>query len=107
MPEREASPESKQRTALLLADLWSRNKPVIEGRLDVLERAAVGPLSDEMRLEAHGVAHKLAGSLGMFGFAEGTNLARELELLLESPSPQAAEIARMARELRSIIFPAS
>jgi len=33
------------------------------------------------------VAHKLAGTLGMFGYPRGTDLARLIEEVLELPDP--------------------
>lgn len=36
-----------------------------------------------MRRGAMDTAHKLAGSLGMFGYPRGTELAREIEQMLE------------------------
>lgn len=71
------------KTAALLKALWEKNLPVLRERVGVLERAAeasaAGTLSEELRVEAHAVAHKLAGSLGMFGYPEGTLIAREIE----------------------------
>ncbi|NEQ70731.1 MAG: Hpt domain-containing protein, partial [Symploca sp. SIO2D2] len=39
------------------------------------------------RQQAQQEAHKLAGSLGMFDFDEGSNLAQEMEQLLEAQMP--------------------
>jgi HPt (histidine-containing phosphotransfer) domain-containing protein len=107
MTQHAVSTDPKQRTAALLADLWQRNLPLIEHRMAVLERAASGPLTEELRAEAVDVAHKLAGSLGMFGYEEGTLIARNLELILESPSPDISRLASPTAQLRSILFPAA
>jgi DNA-binding response OmpR family regulator len=49
----------------------------------VLEQATIalsaGSLSDDLRHSACQEAHKLAGSLGTFGYPEGSKLAREIE----------------------------
>lgn len=100
----------EDKTSALLASLWLRHRPVIEERLDVLDRAATaasaGTLDVDTREEAADVAHKLAGSLGMYGYEDGTRLARKLELLLDYRTPDAAQIERLARELRaSLSFP--
>jgi HPt (histidine-containing phosphotransfer) domain-containing protein len=96
---------AEDKTSALLASLWVRNRPLIEERLTLLDRAAAaaqeGALDVDSREEAADVAHKLAGSLGMYGYDQGTRLARQLELLLDYRSPNAAEIHRLVVELRS------
>jgi HPt (histidine-containing phosphotransfer) domain-containing protein len=99
--------DAKEKTRLLLADLWRRNRPVIEERLGVLDRAAAGPLSGDLHGAALDVAHKLSGSLGMFGFDRGTVLARELEELLGAPEPDTCRLGELARQLREMLLPAS
>jgi HPt (histidine-containing phosphotransfer) domain-containing protein len=78
-------------TRRLLASLWERNLPVLRERLAQLERttlaAKAGTLTTQLRTEAADTAHKLAGSLGMFGYPEGTEFARRLELHLEEQTP--------------------
>ncbi len=100
---------SRQKTAALLTDVWQRNLPLVERRISILERAAASPtpaeLSEDLRAEAASVAHKLAGSLGMFGFSRGTELARSLELILESPMPDVSRLASLTAQLRSVLFP--
>jgi DNA-binding response OmpR family regulator len=55
-------------------------------QVTVLEQAAIalseGSWSDDMRQSAKENAHKLAGSLGTFGYAAGSNVARQIEQLL-------------------------
>ncbi len=71
----------------LISALWERSVPLISDRLNGLdiacEAAVVGRLSPIMRRGAMDTAHKLAGSLGMFGYPRGTELAREIEQMLE------------------------
>ncbi len=71
-----------------LAEAWEQCKGEIIGRLGVLEQAATvlkeGTLSHELQRQANLAAHSLAGTLGTFGFAEGSRLARELEYLLQT-----------------------
>ena len=92
-----------------IAALWQRNQPLVLERLALLDRAAAdavaGTLTPALREEAASTAHKLAGSLGMFGFHEGTRLARELELQLESPEPNPAIVGTLATQLRHALFP--
>ena len=104
MNQMETVPPSKTRQKMM--DIWHRNRPQTIERLDLLDRAASSePLPDELRIEAAAVDHKLAGSLGMFGFPEGTRLARSLEELLEQSDPDQALLVNLATELRQTLFP--
>jgi HPt (histidine-containing phosphotransfer) domain-containing protein len=86
--------------------IWQRNRSQVIERLDFLDRAAcTTPLSEGLRMEAAAIAHKLAGSLGMFGFPEGTRLARILEELLEQSDPDQALLVNLSTELRQTLFP--
>jgi HPt (histidine-containing phosphotransfer) domain-containing protein len=101
-------PPAEEKTAALLAALWLRNRPLIEERLAILERAADaaanGTLIVEQREAAADIAHKLAGSLGMYGYDQGTQIARQIELLLDYHTPDAARLIPLIAELRSTIF---
>jgi HPt (histidine-containing phosphotransfer) domain-containing protein len=92
-------------TQSLIASLWQRNQPQTQDRLALLDRAAAATashtLTPELREEATSVAHKLAGSLGMFGFHDGTRIARELELHLGSATPDHATLTLLANQLRA------
>ena len=106
MAEIAASNQLAEKTRSLLADLWTRNLPMIESRLALLERAAGSdPLDEELRLDAMNIAHKFAGSLGMFGFTEGTRISRQLELTLDVPAPDAQQLVILTRMLREELFP--
>ena len=54
------------------------------------QQAGMNQLSAATRREAGDIAHKLAGSLGMFGYLHGTEIARALELLLDGDEPVSA-----------------
>ena len=56
--------------------------------------------------EAAQAAHKLAGALGMYGYDEGTNIAREIDALLSSDVPGVAHLADLTARLRAAVFPA-
>jgi HPt (histidine-containing phosphotransfer) domain-containing protein len=70
-----------------LRGVWAQYQMMIFQRALVVQEATLaaeqGTLRDELRQRAVREAHKLAGSLGMFGLHEGTRLAREIEQLLE------------------------
>ena len=96
-------------TARAIANLWTKNQPLILERLAQLDAAAAaatsGTLIEPIRAEAESNAHKLSGSLGMFGFHHGTELARELEELLQSASPDPSHLTQLATALRKTLFP--
>jgi len=100
------------KTAQLLAVLWERNLPVVQERLALLENAlhaltATGVLAPEMQIDAANVAHKLAGTLGMFGYPRGTELARMIEEMLEMPDPltpvEAQQLLTWFVELKAVL----
>jgi HPt (histidine-containing phosphotransfer) domain-containing protein len=101
--------DAADKTAKLLATLWLRNRPIVEERFVLLDRAAeaaaTGTLDDALREESRSTAHKLAGSLGMYGFDEGTRVAREMEVLLSGASPDGERLRVLCGELRAAVFP--
>jgi HPt (histidine-containing phosphotransfer) domain-containing protein len=94
----------------LLADLWQRQLPQLRERLDLIDRtaaeASTGTLSEASRTEALSIAHKLSGSLGMFGHHQGTDIAREIEQILKAPTPETlGHLDSLAKRLREILQP--
>lgn len=88
--------------------LWKRGLPRLRHRLEELDRAASaalsGALSDDLRAQAATTAHNLAGSLGMFGYAEATATARTIECLLEAPgATDAMELRTLTETLRQAL----
>lgn len=86
-----SEPESSsaaQQTILAVAKAREAFIAGISDRLAVLEQATnalrEGKLGDQLRSRAEQEAHKLAGSLGSFGFAEGSRLAKEIEQMLQT-----------------------
>jgi len=89
----------------LLAQLWQKNLPVIRERLDLLDQfgsaAVSGSFEEHTRIEAIDIAHKLAGSLGMYGYQQSTELASRMERILKSPTPETLGTLRaLAADLR-------
>ena len=96
------------RTAALLANLWERNLPMLHDRLATLDRASHGllngTLGDGSREEAAATAHKLAGSLGMFGHHDATGIAREIEQMLDvKEEPDPARFIELVRMLQNAL----
>jgi len=100
-----SSTKDPEATRKLLASLWERSLPVLRERCALLERAATaaqaGTLTPELRAEATAIAHKLSGSLGMFGYPEGTDLARRIEEHLEAPTP--TDAPRLTHDVTALL----
>ncbi|MEP7003077.1 MAG: response regulator [Chloroflexota bacterium] len=92
-----------------LAAIWAEHRSGTVARLRALEAAAIaileGTLTEELRLAARREAHTLAGSVGFFGFDEGSALARDLETRLDvgPPPADAPAIAELVEGLRRAI----
>jgi HPt (histidine-containing phosphotransfer) domain-containing protein len=102
------NPDSaKKKTADLLTQIWQKNRPVLKERIALLRLAqknlSKGSLPDDIRAVAASAAHKLAGTLGMFGLNDGTGSARQMELLLNKRQPDARQFAKHLSELEKIV----
>lgn len=74
-----------------MSAVWERSRDVVLSRVVVLEGAVTallaGNLPPESRRQAEREAHKLAGTVGTFGFWAASKLAREAEDLLAGSEP--------------------
>lgn len=90
----------EEKAKIAITRLWARYRPAILDRLSVVEAAAVellkGSIDGELRRKAEGEAHKLAGSLGTFGFADASRDAREIEVFLQSVHLDATQTVRLS-----------
>jgi HPt (histidine-containing phosphotransfer) domain-containing protein len=77
--------------AARLAELWRKTLPITLERVAALQAAceALGrnPADSQARSAGREAAHKLSGSLGIFGLPRGTELAAKLEEILKSTDP--------------------
>lgn len=98
-----AKKTSKAKHQVAVARAWENFKQAIEERLAILSEAVVAlkqeQFNEELQQQARATAHKLAGSLGSFGFPEGSKIAREIEQLLEAELPLTQEQARQLDEI--------
>jgi HPt (histidine-containing phosphotransfer) domain-containing protein len=99
-------------TAAMIAEIWQRMRPIALERVDVLEAAADavagGTLGEAERSEAESCAHKLAGSLGLYGFDRGSSVARVIEGILKEgapPEPGPPRLRSAVAELRAALEP--
>jgi HPt (histidine-containing phosphotransfer) domain-containing protein len=92
----------------LLAGLWEQRRPNVMERVEFLAELAAsadGGLSADVREKGRQEAHKLAGSLGSFGFPTASDHARIVERELMDDAPDASllrdEVATMKAELEA------
>ena len=81
--------------------IFEKNRAEIDRRITTLEKTVAAllarDLDDALRTSAEHDAHKLAGSLGMFGFPTGSKLAREVaEVLRAGSGPAVSDAPRLA-----------
>lgn len=102
--------EAAQRTLAMTNKVWQKHQGTIAHQISSLEAAtqalSAGTLTPPQQQQAHQNAHKLAGSLGIFGIMAGSRFAQELEDLLKPNAPLASEqvqaIARRVVLLRQV-----
>lgn len=75
-------------TETIVMALWEQFKDSFMVQLDVLDQVVsalqTGQLTHPLQLEAKQTVHKLVGSLGVYGFPQGSVLAKQIEALLHS-----------------------
>lgn len=87
LPAKTKNTKIVQQTQSALSAVWEKVKGESSDRLTIIQQASKalrdGKLKDQQRQQALMAAHKLAGSLGVFGFAEASRLAKEIEQMLQ------------------------
>lgn len=104
-PTCEPALEGAAWTVEALRTVWEHQRSRVGDRIGVIERAVAALAEDrldaDLRADAERTAHMLAGSIGMFGFIDASDTARELELELAHPTPDRAPVlSALLRRLR-------
>ncbi|WP_373542156.1 response regulator [Chamaesiphon sp.] len=94
-----------------LTEIWNRHYEQLCERVTWIDRAILAltdrALTPEIRQEAWHSAHNLAGALGTFGLPHGSQVAKQIELLLaantELTPAQISQLQSGAEELRQEI----
>ena len=90
-----------------LAMLWQRHRQANLDLITLLESTTADVLRSKIDhlavAETAGAAHKLAGSLGTFGFEAGSRAALEAELLLREPTVDGHRLAEAVTVLRASV----
>jgi diguanylate cyclase (GGDEF)-like protein len=99
--------ERAEQTQAVVAGVWSRFEGALRARVESIGAASAairgGALGSDLRELAERDAHKLAGSLGTFGLALGTRLAREAESLLAAADPAQPAIGTRLSEIAAVL----
>ena len=90
-------PDSQQQYLTFLNETWTTTQPKCLAQTEVLLQAAtdlqVDRLTHPQQVQAQQLAHKLAGTLGIFGLTQAMHLSRQLEHWLgEALPPRQAEL---------------
>ncbi|NJK57222.1 MAG: response regulator [Pleurocapsa sp. SU_5_0] len=97
----------RQQIKQKLNTVWEKFEDVNSDRLTILEQANHAWLADSLESQlleqAQWAAHKLAGGLGVFGFAQGSRYALEMEELLkiESKTDRGREFSELLAALKN------
>ena len=97
--------------AARLAELWQKSLPTVLERVAILREACAALAGDatdtEARTRGREAAHKLSGSLGIFGLPQGTELAAAMEAVLKGSDAltpeETATLAKQAEELEAAV----
>ena len=85
----------------LLRAVWVRQRGRVLERVAVIEAAVGDGTPDAQARETARVeAHKLAGSVGTFGYWQASALARDIELALEDRARRPGSLPERAAALR-------
>lgn len=99
--------DAAAKLAARLAEVWRSSRPSILERVATLRATWVSlrenPENVEARARGREAAHKLAGVLGVFGLAQGSDLASAMEERLETEELFGAEdLATMGGQIREL-----
>jgi DNA-binding response OmpR family regulator/HPt (histidine-containing phosphotransfer) domain-containing protein len=108
-PETPANAKHPRQQGKQLTKTWQKFQPKLFAQIEILEQMSeallAGQLGPQQQHLAEQTAHKLAGSLGLFGWMAGSALARQIELHLQQADTLAAvqerELIEAVRSLRS------
>ncbi len=94
-----------------MEQMWLKHQAKMSERMKVLQEAVFkvkqGSLSTELQYSAERAAHKLTGVLGMFSRDTGTDIAREIETLLQDnpvlDTQQSKQFVSLVTDLDSLL----
>lgn len=94
---------SEAKVMAAVAQIWQKFKASLPEKIDVLKQVSVtlatGTRNQQLYENARIEAHRLVGSLGSFGCAEGSKIAREIEQFLQTSTPATSQDADTLKHL--------
>jgi len=101
--EKVADGTSEAKLMAAVSKIWQKFKESLPEKIDVFRQVSVtlatGTLNQQLCENAKIEAHRLVGSLGSFGCAEGSKIAREIEQLLQTPTQATPQDAHKLKDL--------
>ena len=101
--EKVADSTSEAKLMAAVAKIWQTFKESLPEKIDVFRQVSVmlatRTLNQQLCENAKIEAHRLVGSLGSFGCAEGSKIAREIEQLLQTPTQATPQDAHKLKDL--------
>lgn len=101
---------NQQKAQAVTSKVWNQFKSKyleqVETLAQLLEILKTGEFSSKQQQEAASLAHKMVGSLGMFGLIDAAQQAKQIELLLKAIPLQSIEVQeamRLAGSLQQIV----
>lgn len=108
--QQKSDPSKQQQTVSAINEVWQRFQPRIHEQLKVIEQTSQALLAQAPDADVQAAlaeAHTLAGALGTFGLTKGSQLARKIEMLLQSDlvweSEETSHLQKLVRALRQEI----
>jgi DNA-binding response OmpR family regulator/HPt (histidine-containing phosphotransfer) domain-containing protein len=97
------NPQQNAQYFEFLSETWIATQPQCLAQVKILYQAIQALQSDGLtpqhQSEAHHIAHKLVGTLGLFGLTQGELIARRLEVVLSTAQPISSESAAILNTL--------
>ncbi|NEO83391.1 MAG: response regulator [Spirulina sp. SIO3F2] len=104
-----AAQRKAAQTQAAVAQMWQQFREPILARLEAIETAIAAleanQLTEDLRADAEAQAHKLVGSLGMYGLMAGSDYARQLEQRFAAGvhPPEQINLIELLRSLRAAL----
>lgn len=103
----EKIPDKRAQQIEALTAIWEKHRPKREQQLVSLEQAVAalqaGNLTTSDRVSAIVIAHSFKGNLGQFGLERASQLAKEIEQLLQNaPSPNSPQLQQLSSKVQAL-----
>lgn len=96
-----------ERARAAVQEVWGRVRPAVLARVDVLDEAIAALVEsrfdEQQRVAAEREAHRIAGSVGTFGYSRASEMARILERFFAAGVPREGQSLRRAGEQVALV----